>query len=101
MDLFLQTLILYLVIGIGMAAAVYTAPFSENGRWFRILSAVPFWPVYLPILLSPPVVSEKKNTIEKNSSLPRDEMTATIEQVDAELEQALNSLDGWAEDVIA
>ena len=32
---------------------------------------------------------------------PPDEMAVTIEQVDAELERALGSLDGWAEDVLA
>src|SRR2546428_251426 len=33
--------------------------------------------------------------------LTKDDMSAAIAQVDAELEAALNSLDGWAEDVLA
>lgn len=100
MTLFGQTLVLYLVIGTGVAGAVYLTWGSGRGtnRWFVVATAVLFWPLYLPMLLArgaglrePPVMM----------SAPNDELTAAIGQVDSELEAALGCLDGWAEDVLA
>jgi hypothetical protein len=96
MSLFGQTLILYLVIGAGVAGAVYLAvPGGRGpGRWFRVATAVPFWPLYLPVLLA-------ANPGRPSPALPpHDELALAISQVDAELEGALESLDGWAEEVL-
>src|SRR5207248_408057 len=60
--------------------------------------AVPFWPFYLPILLARDGLAASEGA---KSAVPRDEMAAAIGQVDAELEAALASLDGWASDVLA
>jgi hypothetical protein len=60
---------------------------------------LPFWPIYLTILLSRPEAAEAVNSAE--ISPPADGMAAAIEQVDAELDGALGSLDGWAEGVLA
>src|SRR5437868_3597723 len=94
MTLFGQTLVLYVVIGGAVAAAVYLA--GGDGRWFRVVTAVPFWPLYLPLLLTP-----TRPVDEPVAPPPCDELAAAIGQVDAELEAALGSLDGWAEDVLA
>jgi hypothetical protein len=60
--------------------------------------AFPFWPLYLPILLARP----GKPSLPTQTAHPAgDEMAGAIAQVDAELEAALNSLDGWASDVLA
>ena len=96
-----ETIVFYGVIGIAVAVAVYM---RESGhdvgqRTFRVATAVLFWPLYLPVLLSgaqtppspPPFPQEGK----------RDEMGQVIAQVDSELDAALSSLDGWAEDVLA
>jgi hypothetical protein len=101
MSLFGQTLVLYLVIGAGVAVSVYLTNGTgrESGRWFLVATAVPFWPLYLPVLLTrgrtgaggPP----------GTPPAPHDGLAAAIGQVDAELEAALGSLDGWAEDVLA
>jgi hypothetical protein len=99
-----QTLVLYLLIGAAVAGAVYIVQGDRNqiGRWFAILTAVPFWPLYLPILLSgPDSVPDRTSADQAESKITADEMAVMIEQVDAELQGALGSLDGWAEDVLA
>jgi hypothetical protein len=94
MNLFGQTLILYLVVGVGVAGAVYLT--QPAARWFLMASAVLFWPLYLPALLS----SRRMQSNAGADALPRDELTAAIIQVDAELGAALEGLDGWAEEVL-
>jgi hypothetical protein len=96
------TLVIYLVVGVGVAVAVYvrSPEPSATRRVLGVLLAVPFWPLYVPILLaqnSPPVEA----TSPPVPPPPQDEMATAIAQVDAELEAALGSLDGWAEDVLA
>ena len=102
MGLFGQTLVLYLVVGSGVAGALYLseAAGSRPGRWFRLATAVPFWPLYLPILLGRGARAPEGRTAPAPPASP-DEMAAAIAQVNAELTGALGSLDGWAEDVLA
>jgi hypothetical protein len=100
MSLFGQTLVLYLVIGVGVAIAVCAS--DRGGRTrngFLITSAVPFWPLYLPLLLTP--IGRDAQLTPDSTSEPADEFATAIAQVDAELDAALGSLDGWAEDVLA
>ena len=96
-----QTFILYLICGLGVAGAVYVSGTNTAGsdRWFRPLACVPFWPLFLPSLLGhqnrpQPADAETPCTMH-------DDLAAAIQQVDAELDTALSSLDGWAEDVLA
>jgi len=98
-----QTLVIYLVVGIGVAVAAYISPHGRTPaeRCFSVLAAVPFWPLYIPILLSTHSAIETARPARVESPQSADEMSAAISQVDAELEAALNSLDGWAEDVLA
>ncbi len=95
------TLIIYVLLGAGVAVAMYATQGRRPGseRWFTVLTAVPFWPLYVPLLL---VGKERASDQTLTSALPAsDEMSAMIHQVDTELETALNSLDGWAEGVLA
>ena len=92
-----ETLVFYGVIGIAVAVAVYVRDSGHDvgERTFYVSTAVLFWPLYLPVLLSqpkPPATPPQKM---------RDEIAQVIGQVDAELDAALSSLDGWAEDVLA
>ena len=98
MSLFGQTLVLYLVVGIGVAGAVGLAERS-SGRFglFPILAAVPFWPLYLPLLLTP----KSTPVVASPPILPKDELATAIAHVEAELDAALGSFDGWAEGVLA
>jgi hypothetical protein len=94
-----QTLVLYVIVGAGVAVAVYLAGGDRRQKWFCVASAVPFWPVYIPILLTP--FRPPPAARSENSGGDEDEMSAAIARADAELEGALGSLDGWAEDVLA
>jgi hypothetical protein len=102
MGLLGQTLILYLVVGAGVAGALYLTEMagSRAERWFRLASSIPFWPIYIPILLSRPAQIQEQGA-KPAPAAPPDEMAVAIGQVDAELAAALSSLDGWAEDVLA
>src|SRR5262249_53402534 len=63
------------------------------------LAAVLFWPLFVPLLLSG---SEATPAAEAAADAPpRDELSASIAQADAELAAALGSLDGWAEHVLS
>lgn len=90
-----ETLVLYLVAGVAVAAAVYLR--GDSGR-FQLVSATAFWPIYLPILLSPLDASPTSTPATTSAG---DEMSDAIAQVDAELDTAFSSLDGWAENVLA
>lgn len=96
------TVLLYLLIGLGVAVAVLISG-NDRGqpeRWFSVAMALPFWPFYIPILLTRGRTASTKAGPEPERP-PEDEMAAAIGRVDAELEAALNSQDGWAEDVLA
>jgi hypothetical protein len=90
---------MYMLAGLGVAGALYLGSPNRGllDRAFQTATALLFWPLYLPGLLasrgaSAPVISE---------AAPRpDDMSVAIAQVDAELEAALDSLDGWAEGVL-
>jgi HPt (histidine-containing phosphotransfer) domain-containing protein len=97
-----ETILFYLLFGIGIAAAVALA--REGGgrgeRLFRIATAVFFWPLYLPILLDGAVRSKEIPPARLPAPDLADLYATAIAQVEAELETALDSLDGWAENVL-
>src|SRR3954451_9465921 len=97
MDLLSSTFVLYLMIGAGVALAVYLADCSGTSRerCFRVATAIPFWPLYVPVLLQ-----TSQPAVTSNELKPLDDMTAAIAQVDCELQAALGSLRGWAEGVL-
>lgn len=98
-----QLLLLYLMAGIGVATAVYLAlPMDHPARrWFQLVTALVFWPLYLPILLSRKPDAHGSLAPVRPASACVDDLARVIAQVDAELEGALQSLDGWAEEVVA
>lgn len=96
-----ETILLYLLVGAAVAVATLLRDDDRSVR--NLAMAVPlawlFWPLCLPVLLSP----GKRASIVRGGS-PRavdDEMTAAIDQVETELDAALSSLGGWAEDALA
>jgi len=91
------TFILYLVIGAGVTAAVLLRePAGAPTQFWLALSALLFWPIYVPGLLTP--VQAPTEPDEPRST---DELSAAITRVESELDQALQSLDGWAESTLA
>lgn len=97
MNLIGPSCVIYLIVGIGVAGAVYLSHSIRAKRWLGLVLAIPFWPLFLPILLSEPrSISE-----EAESAQAQDALADAITQVNTELDTALSSLDGWAEDVLA
>lgn len=96
-----ETLILYSIAGMAVACAVYLTGSDDRGwqRGFELATAAAFWPLYLPILLSRGQTPTL--TLPAAGRTPVDEMAGAIALVDAELNTALSSLDGWAEDVLS
>jgi hypothetical protein len=96
-----ETLIFYFLIGITVAVAVFlrNSPDSAARQSFCVTTAALFWPLYIPILLTRP--PQDSTTPIKRPEDGHDDMAGMIAQVEAELDAALSSLDGWAEDVLA
>lgn len=102
-----STLVFYLLFGFAVAVAVYLS--SEMGRgegWFRAISAVLFWPLYVPGLLQASTAEGANRKTSANDQCGSEEVTSlsddvfqAIRQVEAELDLALNSLDGWSDAV--
>jgi hypothetical protein len=97
MSLLNSSLVLYLMIGAGVGLAVYIADLAgtRSERSFRVVTAVPFWPLYVPVLLSGVKPALAPNELER-----LDDLAMSIAQVDCELQAALGSLRGWAEGVL-
>jgi hypothetical protein len=95
-----QLLLLHLMAGAGVAVCVYLSVATRSAveRWFQVVSAVVFWPLYLPLLLSRPVGAERTTPGTPQTDAP-DALNSAIAQVNTELEEALHNLDGWAEDI--
>jgi hypothetical protein len=87
MSLLGPTLVLYVLVGIAVAVALYLSdpPRPAGECLLRLSTAVPFWPFYLPILLARPTPAAS----------PDDEWTRTLAAVQPELDVALSSLDEW------
>ena len=97
---FVELCLFYLVIGGGVGVA-YAAASRTESRWsqvFQSLTAVLFWPLYLPFLLDRGRPAES-NPVSSPATAP-DELSLAIQQVEAELDTALGSLEGWAEGVV-
>jgi hypothetical protein len=104
------TLLFYLLLGSAVAVAVYLtfSDTSRGQRWFRTLTAVVFWPLYLPVLLQRPechvaqaIENGESNGLSRKDVVNADEMSAAIHQVETELDLALTSLGGWSDAVLA
>jgi hypothetical protein len=97
-----ETILFYLLFGVAVAAAVAIARDAGGGRarLFRVTTALFFWPFYIPLLLDVPA-RRLSPPPEGKAHQPPDQIALTIAQVEAELETALDSLDGWAENVLA
>jgi hypothetical protein len=105
-----ESLVFYGLIGAAVATAVALAGKETPGRqtdraaWWQSASAVVFWPIYLPGLLA-----RDENTAAADSRADFfaeagdavDPWQRRIVQAERELDGALASLDGWAEEALA
>lgn len=102
------TLLFYLLFGVAVAAAVHLVldAATDRERWFRTLTAVFFWPLYLPAVLqrsadpSGALALDSAALSSFSSARPRDATSEAINQVEAELDLALGSLNGWSDAVL-
>jgi hypothetical protein len=106
MPLLLETAIFYALIGGGVAVAVYLRDESSDAAEAIVstISAALFWPLYVPMLLASSQLQTDEAAHLHSQSTPQptsDTMSAAIDQVEAELDAALEGLDGWAENVLA
>ncbi|WP_425619405.1 hypothetical protein NA78x_003145 [Anatilimnocola sp. NA78] len=99
------TLLFYLLIGSAVAVAVHQRWLGSNSRdrWFCTLTAIAFWPLYLPALLQrrDRRPNEFFDVAVSATASPPDELATAIQQVETELNLALRSLDGWSDAVLA
>lgn len=99
-----ETSLFYLVVGIAVSAAMYLREENETawGSAGVAASALFFWPLYVPVLLSPRDANRAtKTTAGDGSAQPVDDLADAIAQVEEELATALAGLSGWAEDALA
>jgi hypothetical protein len=101
--LLLETAIFYLLLGVAVAVAVYIRADAkpQEAGMFQLAAACVFWPLFVPMLLA----TDEASTASRSPAHPanfdeKDALSAAIGQVEAELDAALNGLDGWAEDVL-
>ncbi len=99
------TLCFYLVIGAAVAVALWISKTSEiqSGRVFQTVTALLFWPLYLPVLLVSNGPGSRGNAApdDRDRRRPDDGMATAIAQVELELDSALRSLNGWAGAVLS
>src|SRR5262249_56589477 len=86
------TTIFYLVIGAGVAVAVFLAEEGRSpaGRALRAAIATVFWPLFLPILLARP--RPQSGSAMPGAAEPPDEPTQAIAPGEAEPDAALSRL---------
>jgi hypothetical protein len=98
---FTTSILFYLLIGACVAAALYLNDEERTGRErvFRAAGALFFWPLFVPLLLDRP--ADREAATPAAATPAADSLARAIEQVEAELDAALGSLDGWAEETLA
>jgi hypothetical protein len=95
------TFLVYTVIGAATAGAILLRHdrAATGERIFRAVTAIVFWPLYLPLLLQGSAPMHVSTVAVKRPGLER-ELADAIDQVEAELDLALGSLDGWSDAVL-
>src|SRR5262249_18587392 len=96
-------LLLYLLVGVGVGGAAYLSGprTGDSISALQVLMALFFWPLFLPLLLAGRGDTADRSSSPSGYPTPVDELARLIGQVNAELDGALHSLDGWAEGVLA
>ena len=100
---FMTSIVFYLLFGSCVAIALYLRdePRTPGGRTFRMVSCLFFWPLYLPLLLERQASQNADGQSTLGSAAVSDSLAQSIQQVESELDAALGSLDGWAEETLS
>jgi hypothetical protein len=102
--LLVETAIFYLLLGGAVAVTVYirSQTASPVVVGLQMGAACLFWPLFVPMLLSPSVqTASATGEPAAPQVVCNDGLAAAISQVETELDAALEGLDGWAEDVLS
>ena len=96
-----SSLFIYLLVGIAVAVAVFLAGGNRktSPQFLLVALSIPFWPLFIPMLLARRPANLGEDLAARSPAT--DEMAVEIRRVDAELDAALKSLNGWAEDALA
>jgi hypothetical protein len=99
---FTTSVLFYVLVGACVSVAVYLhdEERTRRERAFRIAAALSFWPLYLPLLLERRTGSNPTGQMASTAAVA-DSLAQAIQQVELELDAALGSLDGWAEEALA
>jgi hypothetical protein len=94
------TLVLYLIAGVAVAVAVYLSGDDQRPSQGlpSLILAVPLWPFFVPILLAGRSTPHGQSSPQSKRTAG-DPLSASIDQVQTELDVALKTLGGWAPDV--
>src|SRR5262245_7551124 len=101
------TMLFYLLAAAAVAILLRQDAATQGHRGFQAATAVVFWPLYLPLLLQATAAnnvsatSPTPNGVGGSSGVRTQEFDGTIAQVEAELDGALGTLDGWSDSVLA
>jgi hypothetical protein len=107
---FATTMLFYLLMGGALAVAMLLRHdhLGRGERVLRAFTALLFWPLYLPLVLqgsptqaSGAVVGRSEPRAKVPATALDEELVQAIAQVEAELDLALGSLDGWSDAVLA
>src|SRR5437764_4448466 len=90
MTLLGSTLLIYFLIGAGIAVAVYVSDMARTPveRGFQTTTCILFWPLFLPLLLQ----QRPAHRAARSEPLaPSDELARAIHQAETELHAALQA----------
>lgn len=95
------TSVFYGLIGLSVAVALWLSEShaTRGERWFRVSTAVFFWPIYLPLLLRPKSAEVPEPAPSAAHIETPDELAAMLDRIERELDLALGSLCGWSENL--
>lgn len=90
MTLLGSTILIYFLLGAGVAVAVYLSDLARTPgqRGFQTAACVLFWPLFLPVLLQ---ASRARARAITESVSPGDELARAIHQVEMDLRAALQT----------
>ncbi len=89
-----SSFLIYGLIGVGVAVAVYLSDMARTPvqRCFQTAASLIFWPLFLPFILRR---NSARTAVLEEAASANDEMGRAIRQVETELATALQAIDGF------
>jgi hypothetical protein len=97
-----STLVLYLMLGAGVAGALLVGEGLHGATGaMRLAAACLFWPMFVPVLAPERKIEQEVPNTTTSDAAAVDPIKTEIVRVESELKAALRTLDGWAEGALA